>query len=82
MPARREYEGTNLDFDDPEFHTARPAEVDNYCGLWVANLAEGGPDLATHLGESAGAFDQLIESAPGKETEIVGYCFRMVQQSN
>ena len=80
--ARREYEGTNLDFDNPEFHMARPAQADNYRGFWFANLVEGGPDLKTHLGEAAAAFDQLIDRAPGKETEIVGDCFRMVQQSN
>ena len=82
MPAKREYEGTNLDFDDPEFHMARPAQVDNYRGFWFVNLSKGGHDLKTHLGEAAAAFDQLIDRAPGKETEIVGDCFRMVQQSN
>ena len=82
MPAKREYEGTNLDFDDPEFHMARPAQVDNYRGFWFVNLSKGGHDLKTHLGEAAAAFDQLIDRAPGKETEIVGDCFRIVQQSN
>ena len=51
MPAKREYEGTNLDFDDPEFHT-RPAQVDNYRGFWFVNLSKGGDDLKTHLGEA------------------------------
>ncbi|MEC8289748.1 MAG: SRPBCC family protein, partial [Pseudomonadota bacterium] len=67
---------------DPEFHMARPAQVDNYRGFWFVNLSKGGDDLKTHLGEAAAAFDQLIDRAPGKETEIVGDCFRMVQQSN
>ena len=82
MPAKQDYDGTNMDFDNPEFHMARPARSDNYRGFWFAKLTEGGADLRTHLGDSAAAFDQLIDRAPGKETEVVGSCFRMVQQSN
>ena len=82
MPAKREYEGTNLDFANPEFHMTKAPRADNYRGFWFASLSDDGPDLRSHLGESTAAFDQLIDRAPGKETEIVGECFRIVQQSN
>ncbi len=82
MPAKEGYEGTNLDFANPEFHVSQPARSANYRGFWFASLSEEVPDLKTHLGESAAAFDQLIDRAPGKETEVVGSCFQMVQQSN
>ena len=82
MPAKQGYDDTNFDFNNPEFHIARPARSDHYRGFWFASLSDHGSDLHTHLGESAAAFDQLIDRAPGKETEVVGSCFRMIQQSN
>lgn len=82
MPAKHGYDGTNLNFDDPEFHMARPARADNYRGFWFASLSADGPDLKTHLGDSAAAFDQLVDRSPAGETEVVGSCFRMIQQSN
>ena len=50
MPAKQGYDGTKLDFDNPEFHVARPARSDNYRGFWFASLSPDGPDLKTHLG--------------------------------
>ena len=67
MPAKREYEGTNLDFDNPEFHIARPAQVDNYRGFWFAKLSRAA--LILQPIRAAAAFDQLIDRAPGKETK-------------
>jgi len=82
IPAVEGYEGTAFNMDDPAFHVRKAPRVDNYRGFWFASLAKDGPDLETHLGESKTAFDQLIDRAPGGETEVVGDCFRMVQQSN
>ncbi len=82
MPAMQGYDGTNFDVNDPQFSMRPAPRVDNYRGFWFASLAEDGPSLIDHLGASTLAFDQLIDRAPGKETEVVGDCFRMVQQSN
>ena len=82
LPAANGYEGTRFDMSNPEFHMRKPPRVDNYRGCWFASLAEDGPNLEPHLGKAKEAFDQLIDRAPGGETEVVGDCFRMIQQSN
>ena len=82
IPAPEDYEGTRFNKDDPAFHVRKAPRAANYRGFWFASLASDGPDLETHLGGSKMAFDQLIDRAPGGETEVVGDCFQMVQQSN
>ena len=82
VPARNGYDGTGFSMDDPAFHVRKAPRADNYRGFWFASLSEDVPDLRTHLGGSAAAFDQLIDRAPGGETEVVGGCFHMIQQSN
>jgi len=82
IPASEGYDGTGLDKDDPAFQVMKAPRADNYRGFWFASLAADGPDLETHLGGSKTGFDQLIDRAPGGETEVVGDCFQMVQQSN
>ena len=82
IPASEGYDGTDLKMDAPEFQVQRAPRADNYRGFWFASLAEEGPDLESHLGYAKTAFDQLIDRAPGGETEVVGECFHMIQQSN
>ena len=82
IPAISGYEGTRFDKDDPLFHVKKAPRADNYRGFWFASLAEDGPGLEEHLGQAKVALDQLIDRAPGKECEVVGDCFQMVQQSN
>jgi phenylpropionate dioxygenase-like ring-hydroxylating dioxygenase large terminal subunit len=81
-PVQKGYDGTRFDPKNPDFHMKKAPRVDNYRGFWFASLAHDGPSLREHLAQSTVAFDQLIDRAPGKETEVVGDCFRMVQQSN
>ena len=82
IPASDGYDGTSLHLDNPEFQVKKAPRAQNYRGFWFASLAEQGPDLETHLGYAKTAFDQLIDRAPGGETEVVGECFHMIQQSN
>lgn len=82
IPASEGYDRTDLKMDAPEFQVQRAPRADNYRGFWLASLAEEGPDLESHLGYTKTAFDQLIDRAPGGETEVVGECFHMIQQSN
>ncbi len=82
VPAENGYANTRFDKNDPSFHLRKAPRADNYRGFWFASLADNGPDLETHLGKSKTAFDQLVDRAPGGECEVVGDCFRMIQQSN
>ena len=82
IPASDGYDGTSLQLDNPEFQVKKAPRAQNYRGFWFASLAEQGPDLETHLGYAKTAFDQFIDRAPGGETEVVGECFHMIQQSN
>ena len=82
VPAENGYAGTRFDRDDPSFRLRPAPRADNYRGFWFASLAADGPDLETHLGGSKTAFDQLVDRAPAGECEVVGDCFRMIQQSN
>ncbi|MFP6737035.1 MAG: Rieske 2Fe-2S domain-containing protein [Rhodospirillales bacterium] len=82
IPAVDGYDGTGRSVSSPEFQVRKAPRADNYRGFWFASLAEDGPDLESYLGYSKAAFDQLIDRAPGGETEVVGECFQMIQQSN
>ena len=82
VPAIKGYDGTGFSIDDPEFHVRRPAKAASYRGFWFASISEDVPDLETHLGVAKTALDQLIDRSPDGETEVVGDCFHMIQQSN
>jgi phenylpropionate dioxygenase-like ring-hydroxylating dioxygenase large terminal subunit len=82
VPAIKGYEGTRFDKNNPAFHVRKAPRAENYRGFWFASLDKDAPDLKTHLGKSAEAFDQLIDRSPDGEIEVVGDCFRMIQQSN
>ena len=82
IPAVDGYDGTGRSVSSPEFQIKKAPRADNYRGFWFASLTEDGPDLESYLGYSKAAFDQLIDRAPGGETEVVGECFQMIQQSN
>jgi phenylpropionate dioxygenase-like ring-hydroxylating dioxygenase large terminal subunit len=82
IPAVDGYDGTGRTIESPEFQVRKAPRADNYRGFWFASLAEDGPDLESYLGYAKTAFDQLIDRAPGGETEVVGECFHMIQQSN
>ena len=82
VPAEKGYDGTGFALDDPGFHVRKPPRAESYRGFWFASLSGDVPDLEAHLRGAATAFDQLIDRAPGGETEVVGDCFRMIQKSN
>ena len=82
IPASDGYDGTSLRLDNPDFQVKKAPRAQDYRGFWFASLSKEGPDLETHLGYAKTAFDQLVDRAPGGETEVVGECFQMIQQSN
>jgi len=82
VPAENSYDNTGFSKNDTAFHIQKASRADNYRGLWFASLADEGPDLEPHLGQAKTALDQLIDRAPDGECEVVGDCFRVIQQSN
>lgn len=82
IPAMNGYEGTRFDKESPEAQLKPVARIDDYRGFYFVSLAAEGPDLRTYLGGSTLAFDQMVDRAPDGDIEVVGDCFRMIQQSN
>lgn len=82
IPAIQGYDDTGFDPEDPAYQIRKAPRAENYRGFWFASLAETGPSLEDHLGQAKLAFDQLVDRAPDGETEVVGDCFLMIQQSN
>ena len=82
IPAIDGYDGTNLTIDGEWIFRFPAARAASYRGFWFASLAEDGISLEEQLGEAKTGFDQPIDRAPGRETEVVGECFHMVQHSN
>ncbi len=82
VPAAGGYDDTRFDMDDPAFHLRKAPRAESYRGFWFASLDENAPDLEPHLGGAKLALDQLVDRAPYGEVEVVGDCFRMIQQSN
>ena len=82
VPAESGYQNTRFDKDDPAFSMRKAPRADNYRGFWFASLTAEGPGLDAHLGQAKTALDQLVDRAPDGACEVVGDCFRVVQQSN
>ncbi|MEY4654312.1 MAG: hypothetical protein RI884_2893 [Pseudomonadota bacterium] len=82
IPISKGYEGTRLDFDDPDCSMVPAARVDTYRGFVFASLAADGPGLVEFLGEAKVAFDDMCDRSPVGEVEAVPVCHRVVQHSN
>ena len=82
IPAMNGYDGTRFSKEMADAQLKPAARVQNYRDFYFVSLAKDGPDLETYLGDATLAFDQMVDRAPGGEIEVVGDCFRMIQQSN
>ena len=82
VPVVEQYEGTNFDPKDPQFHMKPAERVESYRGFVFCSLSKDVTDLKTFLGGAAAAFDDMCDRAPEGEVEIVPTCFRVIQKSN
>jgi phenylpropionate dioxygenase-like ring-hydroxylating dioxygenase large terminal subunit len=60
----------------------RLPRVENYRGFVFASLAADGPDLKAWAGEGMRGFDNVVDRAPDGQIEVIGSCYRTVQNSN
>lgn len=82
VPVRSGYDNTNFDPSNPTNGMKRLPRVENYRGFVFASLAADGPDLRTWAGEGMRGFDSVVDRAPEGKIEVIGNCFRTVQNSN
>jgi len=82
VPVRSGYDGTAFDPNDRTNGMKRLPRVENYRGFVFASLAADGPDLKTWAGEGMRGFDNVVDRAPDGQIEVIGSCYRTVQNSN
>ena len=82
IPCREGYDGTDFPQDDQSLGMRPVARVGVYRGFVFASLAADGPDLATFLGPTTGAIDNIIARAPSGRIAFEGGVFRVRQANN
>ena len=82
IPCREGYDGTDFPLDDRSLGMRPVARVGVYRGFVFASLAADGPDLATFLGPTTGAIDNIIARAPSGRIAFEGGVFRVRQANN
>ncbi|MBB4860311.1 phenylpropionate dioxygenase-like ring-hydroxylating dioxygenase large terminal subunit [Novosphingobium chloroacetimidivorans] len=82
VPARSGYEGTSFDPKDPANGLKQLPRVQNHRGFIFASLAADGPDFKTWAGKGLRGLDNLVDRAPAGEVEVIGDCYRTVQNNN
>jgi len=82
VPVRSGYDGTSFDPNNRDNGMKRLPRVENYRGFVFASLAVQGPDLKTWAGEGMRSFDSIVDRAPEGQIEVIGNCYRTVQNSN
>lgn len=82
VPVRAGYDSSCFDPANKANGMKRLPRVENYRGFVFASLSADGPDLLTWAGEGMRGFDSVVDRAPAGKIEVVGDCFRTVQNSN
>lgn len=82
VPVRAGYDNTGFDPTDRANGMKRLPRVENYRGFVFASLVAEGPDLQSWAGDGLRSFDNLVDRAPEGQIEVIGDCYRTVQNSN
>ncbi len=82
IPIREGYDGTGFPSEDPSMGMPKLPRVGSYRGFIFASLAPGGPDLATFLGPTTAAIDNMMARAPAGQLAFDGGIFRVWQANN
>lgn len=82
VPVRSGYDNTCFDPSNRANGMKRLPRIENHRGFVFASLAADGPDLQTWAGEGMRGFDSVVDRAPEGKIEVIGDCFRTVQNSN
>jgi 2-chlorobenzoate 1,2-dioxygenase len=82
VPVRSGYDNTCFDPANRANGMKPLPRVENYRGFVFASLVADGPDLKAWAGEGMRSFDNLVDRAPEGQIEVIGDCYRTVQNSN
>lgn len=82
VPAYKGYDGTDFDVHNPENGMKRLPRVVNHRGFIFASLNPDVPDFEEWAGVAIRGFDNAVDRAPEGELEVVGDCYRTVQNNN
>lgn len=82
VPARAGYDGTSFNPKDPANGIKQLPRVENHRGFVFASLAADGPDFKTWSGQGLRGLDNLVDRAPEGGVEVIGDCYRTVQNNN
>lgn len=82
VPARSGYDGTDFNPDDPKNGMKRLPRVENHRGFIFASLNPNVADFKTWAGAGLRGWDSMVDRAPDDAVEVVGDCYRTVQNSN
>ncbi|WP_087001729.1 aromatic ring-hydroxylating oxygenase subunit alpha [Rhizobium sullae] len=82
VPVQSGYDGTEFNVKDPKNGMRQLPRVHNHHGFVFASLSPEGLDFKTWAGEGLRGLDNLIDRSPSGELEVIGNCYRTVQNSN
>jgi phenylpropionate dioxygenase-like ring-hydroxylating dioxygenase large terminal subunit len=82
VPVQSGYDGTSLNVMDRANGMKRLPRVKNHRGFIFASLSADVPDFDEWAGEGLRGLDNLVDRAPEGSVEVVGDCYRTVQNNN
>lgn len=82
VPAHSGYDDTGFDVTDPKNGMKQLPRVVNYRGFVFASLNPDVEDFETWAGDGLRGFANAVDRAPEGELEVVGDCYRTVQNNN
>jgi len=82
VPVHSGYDGTNFDVKNPANGMKRLPRVENHHGFIFASLSDAAPDFKSWAGEGLRGLNNVIDRSPDGTLEVVGDCYRTVQNNN
>lgn len=82
VPAHTGYEGSSFDPKDPANGMPRLPKVKNHRGFIFASLSADVPDFEIWAGQGLRGLDNVVDRAPDGEVEVIGDCYRTIQNNN
>ncbi|MFB9952966.1 aromatic ring-hydroxylating dioxygenase subunit alpha [Rhizobium puerariae] len=82
VPVHSGYDETGFDARDPKNGMRQLPRIHNHKGFIFASLTADGPDFDSWAGEGLRGLNNVIDRAPTGELEVVGDCYRTIQNNN
>ncbi|RVT69403.1 ribosomal subunit interface protein [Agrobacterium sp. CNPSo 2736] len=82
VPVHSGYDRSGFDTKDPGNGMKRLPRVKNHRGFIFASLSADAPDFEVWAGVGLRGLDNMVDRAPDGEVEVIGDCYRTVQDNN